>query len=340
MTKIKKINYIITTILVLVLFFVLRIMLNQGIINRYQSSVLNFLCINIILATSLNITVGCLGQINLGHAGFMSIGAYAAALFTKSGILPGLPGYFVGLLIGGLLAGVVGFLIGIPALRLKGDYLAIITLAFGEIIRVLIEFFSFTGGAQGLKSIPWMQDFNIIYFLMVLSVAFMYSLMTSRHGRAVLAIREDEIASEASGINTTYYKTFAFVFSAIFAGIAGGMFAHNIGIIVPKQFDYNYSINFLVMVVFGGMGSFTGSIFSAVILTILPEFLRSFADYRMIIYSLALILMMIFRPTGIFGRKEFNLTSITKKLLPNKEGVKSWQNRYYRQKIYQLLLVV
>ncbi|NLY09670.1 MAG: branched-chain amino acid ABC transporter permease, partial [Tissierellia bacterium] len=242
MNKLKKINYTVTAVLVIILFIVLRLMLNYGLINRYQSSVLNFLCINIILATSLNITVGCLGQINLGHAGFMSIGAYAAALFTKSGILPGLPGYFVGLIIGGILAGIIGFLIGIPALRLKGDYLAIITLAFGEIIRVLIEFFKFTGGAQGLKSIPWMQDFNIIYFLMVISVVFMYSLMTSRHGRAVLAIREDEIASEASGINTTYYKTFAFIISAVFAGIAGGMFAHNIGIIVPKQFDYNYSI--------------------------------------------------------------------------------------------------
>lgn len=323
MSRIKKINYAVTLALVIILFIILRVSLNLGIINRYQSSILNFLCINIILATSLNVTVGCLGQINLGHAGFMSIGAYAAALFTKSGLIPGVPGYLVGLLIGGALAGVIGFLIGIPALRLKGDYLAIITLAFGEIIRVLIEFFKFTGGAQGLKSIPWMQDFTVIYFLMVCSVIFMYSLMTTRHGRAVLAIREDEIAAEASGINTTYYKTFAFIISAIFAGIAGGMYAHNIGIIVPKQFDYNYSVNILVMVVFGGMGSFTGSIISAIVLTILPEFLRSFADYRMIIYSLALILIMLFRPTGLLGRKEFSLTEVTSKIFKNKEEVKS-----------------
>lgn len=331
MSRIKKINYAVIVALVLILFIILRISLNLGLINRYQSSVLNFLCINIILATSLNVTVGCLGQINLGHAGFMSIGAYAAAIFTKSGLIPGLPGYLVGLLIAGALAGLIGFLIGIPALRLKGDYLAIITLAFGEIIRVLIEFFSFTGGAQGLKSIPWMQDFTIIYFLMVCSVAFMYSLMTTRHGRAVLAIREDEIAAEASGINTTYYKTFAFIISAIFAGIAGGIYAHNIGIIVPKQFDYNYSVNILVMVVFGGMGSFTGSIISAIVLTILPEFLRSFADYRMIIYSLALILIMIFRPTGLLGRKEFSLSKVTSKIFKNKEEVKSWpkKNLFY-----------
>lgn len=315
MPKQKKLNYILTLLLVILLFGVLQGMLSAGIINRYQSSILNFMCINIILAASLNVTVGLLGQINLGHAGFMSIGAYTAALFTKSMIIPGLPGYFVGLILGGITAGFIGFLVGIPALRLKGDYLAIITLAFGEIIRVLIEFFEFTGGAQGLKSIPWMQEFPVIYFLTVLCVVLMYSLMTTRHGRAVLAIREDEIASEASGINTTYYKTFAFVVSAVFAGIAGGMYAHNVGIIVPKQFDYNYSINVLVMVVLGGMGSFTGSIFSAIVLTALPELLRSFADYRMIVYSLALILIMIFRPTGLLGRKEFNFTRFTSKLI-------------------------
>lgn len=327
MPKLKKINYISTFILIILLFAVVQFLLSNGIINRYQSSILNFMCINIVLASSLNVTVGILGQINLGHAGFMSIGAYTAALFTKSMIIPGLPGYFVGLLLGGVTAGFIGFLVGIPALRLKGDYLAIITLAFGEIIRVLIEFFDFTGGAQGLKSIPWVQDFPIIYFLTVISVVLMYSLMTSRHGRAVLAIREDEIASEASGVNTTYYKTFAFVVSAIFAGIAGGMYAHNVGILIPKQFDYNYSINILVMVVLGGMGSFTGSIISAIVLTILPELLRSFADYRMILYSLALVLIMLFRPTGLLGRKEFNFSNITKRFI-NKKEVSKWKNQY------------
>lgn len=327
MPKLKKINYISTLVLIILLFGVVQFLLTNGIINRYQSSILNFICINIVLATSLNVTVGVLGQINLGHAGFMSIGAYTAALFTKSMIIPGIPGYFVGLILGGVTAGFIGFLVGIPALRLKGDYLAIITLAFGEIIRVLIEFFDFTGGAQGLKSIPWVQDFPIIYFVTVVSVVLMYSLMTSRHGRAVLAIREDEIASEASGINTTYYKTFAFVVSAIFAGIAGGMYAHNVGILVPKQFDYNYSINILVMVVLGGMGSFTGSIISAIVLTILPELLRSFADYRMILYSLALILIMLFRPTGLLGRKEFNFSSITGRFF-KKEEVSKWKNQY------------
>ncbi|NLY20256.1 MAG: branched-chain amino acid ABC transporter permease, partial [Tissierellia bacterium] len=271
------------------------------------------------LAVSLNVVVGCLGQITLGHAGFMSIGAYAAALFTKAGIIPGIPGYIVGLLLGGVLAGLVGLLIGIPALRLKGDYLAIITLAFGEIIRALIEYFDFTGGAQGLNGIPRFQNFTLIYIIMIISVTLMFSVMTSRHGLMVLSIREDEIAAEATGVNTTYYKVFAFVLSAVFAGIAGGIYAHQMGIITARQFDYNHSINILVMVVLGGMGSFTGATISAAVLTILPELLRGFSDYRMIVYSLSLILMMLFRPTGLLGRKEFGITKYITKMLNNFE---------------------
>lgn len=279
-----------------------------------------FICINIILAVSLNITVGCLGQITIGHAGFMSVGAYAAALFAKAGFLSGFPNYIVALIVGGVVAGVIGIIIGIPALRLYGDYLAIITLAFGEIIRVLIEYFNFTGGAQGLRKIPKLNNLGIIYLIMAACVMMMYSLMTSRHGRAILSIRDDEIASGASGVNTTYYKTFAFTVSAIFAGIAGGIYAHNLGILGAKQFDFNYSINILVMVVLGGMGSFTGSIISAIVLTILPEVLREFADYRMIVYSLLLILTMIFRPTGLLGRKEFQISKYINKVLKHKGG--------------------
>lgn len=224
-----------------------------------------------------------------------------------------------------MVAGVVGIIIGIPALRLKGDYLAIITLAFGEIIRVLIEYFDFTGGAQGLTGIMRYRNFGVIYIIMVLCFVFMYSAMTTRHGRAILAIREDEIATEASGVNITYYKTLAFTLSAVFAGIAGGVYAHYMGIIGAKQFDYNYSINILVMVVLGGMGSFTGATISAIVLTLLPEILRGFASYRMIIYSLLLIVMMIFRPVGLLGRKEFSMTEIAKRILgrKSKERVKN-----------------
>lgn len=329
MTRNKKQTYVATVFLLLFLYFVLAglqkdgILSNmlgadRGIIRSHWSSVINFICINIILATSLNITVGCLGQINLGHAGFMSVGAYAGALFLKAVPWEGAAAYFPALLIGGLCAGVVGFLIGIPALRLKGDYLAIITLGFGEIIRVLIQYFDFTGGAQGLQGIPKMQNFTLIFFLMCASVALMFSIMTSRHGRVVLAIREDEIAAAAAGVDTTRTKTFAFTLSAVFAGIAGTMYAANIGAITAAYFDYNQSINLLVMVVLGGMGSFTGSTLSAIVLTLLPELLRSFNEYRMILYALILVLLMIFRPMGLLGREEFQLSKVIARLFPSK----------------------
>lgn len=284
------------------------LLVHSSMFSRYQISVIILICINIILAVSLNITVGCLGQITIGHAGFMSVGAYTAALFSKSALVAGVPGFLIALILGGIMSGIIGVIIGIPALRLNGDYLAIITLAFGEIIRVFIEYFDFTGGAQGLRGIPKFNNFDLIYWIMIFSVILMFSLMTSRHGRAILAIREDEIASSASGINTTYYKTFAFTLSAIFAGIAGGIYAHNLGVLGAKQFDYNYSINILVMVVLGGMGSFTGSIIAAIVLTLLPEVLREFSDYRMIAYAVILIFMMIFRPKGLLGREEFRLS--------------------------------
>lgn len=315
MNKTKKISYITTIAIVLILYFILIGLMQAGIISRFAKGILILIAINIILAVSLNVTVGCLGQITLGHAGFMSVGAYSAALFTKSGIIPGIPGYLVGILVGGAVAGLIGIIVGVPALRLKGDYLAIITLAFGEIIRVLIEYFNFTGGAQGLIGIPRYQNFSIIFFVTVFSVAAMFSIMTSRHGRAVLAIREDEIASDAAGIDTTFYKTFAFTISAIFAGVAGALYAHHMGVLGAKQFDYNYSIAILVMVVLGGMGSFTGATLSAVVLTILPEALRGFNDYRMILYSLILIIMMLFRPIGLLGRKEFEITKIIEKFI-------------------------
>ena len=313
MSKNKFLSYIATFVLLALLYVTLVFLVNNRIISRYETNILIIVCINIILAVSLNATVGCLGQITIGHAGFMSVGAYAAALFTKSGMVTGLPGYFLALLIGGVVAGVIGVIIGIPALRLKGDYLAIITLAFGEIIRVLIEYFDFTGGAQGLRGITRYSNIEVILVITVVSVMMMFSLLTSRHGRAVLSIRDDEIASEASGVNTTYYKTLAFVISAVFAGIAGGIYAHHLGILGAKQFDFNYSINILTMVVLGGMGSFTGSILSAIVLTVVPEILREFSEYRMILYSLLLILTMIFRPTGLLGRKEFQITKVIEK---------------------------
>lgn len=320
MNKFRSKNLIINALGVTLLFTVLFVLIKMGIINKYLSGIVMLICINVVLAISLNIAAGCLGQMALGHAGFMSLGAYSAALFTKSHLIPGIPGYLVGLLIGGIIAAIAAFLIGMPALRLKGDYLAIVTLAFCEIIRVLIEFFNFTGGAKGLTGIKLYKNFPMIYIIMVISVAAMYTFMKSRHGRAILAIREDEIAAEASGIKTTYYKTLGFVYSAFFAGIAGGMYAHYIGILGAKYFDFNKSIDILVMVVLGGLGSFTGSAIAATVLTVLPEVLRGFNDYRMLIYAVMLIAMMIFRPSGLLGKKEFNLTNFLNRLtLPQRK---------------------
>ncbi|EJU19878.1 branched-chain amino acid ABC transporter, permease protein [Peptoanaerobacter stomatis] len=317
MNTFKKKNFIINIFGVTAVFLLVNFLMKIGIITNYLSGIMILVCINMVLAISLNITAGCLGQMALGHAGFMSIGAYTAGLFTKSGLIPGFAGYIVALILGGLVAAIIGLGIGIPALRLKGDYLAILTLAFCEIIRVLIEFFKFTGGAKGLTGIKLYKNFSVIYIIMVLCVFMMYTFMKSRHGRAILSIREDEIASEASGINPTFYKTLAFVYSAFFAGLAGGMYAHYIGILGAKNFDFNKSIDILVIVVLGGLGSFTGSAIGAIVLTVLPELLRGFNDYRMFIYSIILILMMIFRPYGLLGTKEFSLTNLIDRALPN-----------------------
>lgn len=309
-------KYILNLIVIIFIYVVMMGLTNAGIITKYVTGIITMICINIVLAVSLNLTTGCLGQIALGHAGFMSVGAYTAAIFSKAQLISGPGGYFIALLLGGLFAAVIGIIIGIPALRLRGDYLAIITLAFGEIIRVIIENLTFTGGAQGLRSIPktasffpdWVPSTLPVFTIMVISVFLMATLMYSRHGRAILAIREDDIASEASGINNTFYRTLAFTVSAFFAGVAGGMFAHYIGILGAKSFDFNRSIEILVIVVLGGLGSFTGSIVAAILLTALPELLRQFSDYRMLAYAMALIVMMIFKPSGLFGTYEISLT--------------------------------
>lgn len=302
---------------VLLLYAFMMTLFSSGTLTNYHEGILIMACINVVLAVSLNLATGCLGQIALGHAGFMSVGAYTAALFTKSVTLPYNMHYFVGLLLGGLMAALCGLIIGIPALRLKGDYLAIITLGFGEIIRVIIENLSFTGGAQGLRKIPNLSTLPIVFWIAVLSVVLIFNVMRSRFGRSILAVREDDIASEACGINNTFYKTLAFTLAAFLAGIAGGMFAHYIGILGAKSFGFVRSIDILVMVVLGGLGSFTGSIVSAVFLTIFPEMLREFSDYRMLIYSIALVAIMIFKPSGLLGRYEFSMTKILSKIKSN-----------------------
>jgi branched-chain amino acid transport system permease protein len=246
----------------------------------------------------------------------MAVGAYASAIFMKATELPNFVAFPIGIILGGIVAAIFGFIIGIPALRLKGDYLAIITLGFGEIIRVVllnidgVLGFNFTYGASSLKTIPKTTTF-INTFICVFIVCFIiHTVMKSRHGRAVLSIRENEIAAESCGINTTYYKTMAFVMSAFFAGVAGSLYAGYVGILNPSSFAFMKSIEILVMVVLGGMGSMVGSVISATGLTVLPEFLRTFSEYRMVIYSLLLIVVMIFKPTGLMGTYDFSMSRL------------------------------
>ncbi|MEM1484725.1 branched-chain amino acid ABC transporter permease [Oscillospiraceae bacterium PP1C4] len=325
MTKTKKASYIINLIGLIVLFFAILGLSSAGVLSKYMMTIIMLVCINIVLAVSLNLTVGFLGQIALGHAGFMSIGAYAAALFSKNFMTHVAKGpmadvrFILALLVGGVAAACFGVIVGIPALRLKGDYLAIITLGFGEIIRVIIENVSFTGGAQGLRGIPRIANFSMVFWVTAICVAIMFAFVRSRHGRAIMAIREDDIASEASGIPNTYYKVLAFTLTAFFAGIAGAIYAHQYAILAPKTFGFLRSIELIVIVVLGGMGSITGSVIAAIGLTVLPEALRAFSEYRMLAYSVALIVVMIFKPSGLLGTYEFSLTGFLMKFQKSKD---------------------
>ena len=280
----------------ILLYFILTFLISSGIISNYWLGIIMIAGINIILASSLNLATGYLGQLTLGHAGFMSVGAYVSALCSIHLELP----FIASLLMGAIIAAIIGVIIGIPTLRLKGDYLCIITLAFNEIIRVIMVNLSITNGSKGLVGIPRSTNFAIVFFSAAVTVFVIYSIVKSRHGRAIISIREDETASELSGIPTNYYKILAFAISAFFAGLAGGLYAHYITVISPKVFDYNKSVEILVIVVLGGMGNWKGSIIAAIVMTILPEYLRAFSQYRMLLYAAILIIAMILKEKNIF----------------------------------------
>lgn len=266
-----------------------------GILGRYETGILVSICINIILVVSLNVTTGFLGQLTLGHAGFMAVGAYTAAFCTKEllSFLPTPLAFSLALFIGGVMALFFGVVIGVPTLRLKGDYLAIITLAFGEVIRTVLLNLKIVGGAKGYTGIARLTNFSWAFGIMIFTIITIVLLMKSKHGRAILSVREDEIAAEASGISSANYKILAFVFAAFFAGIAGGLYAHYMGILEPRTFGFNKSIEILVMVVLGGMGNIPGAILATTILTILPELLRDASSYRTLVYAVVLIGMML-----------------------------------------------
>jgi len=286
-------------------------------LNPYIYRVVVLCSINVILALSLNLVNGITGQFSIGHAGFMAVGAYASAAYTVYAV-PLLFGphydqhawltsaaFLLAILVGGLVSAVAGFLVGLPSMRLRGDYLAIVTLGFGEIIRVAILNIDAVGGARGFAGIPPRTNLAWVLGGAWLTFAVIRNLMRSFHGRALLAIREDEIAAEALGVPTTRYKVTAFVIGAFFAGVAGALFSHYT-YLHTNSFTFMKSIEVVIMVVLGGMGSLTGSILGAVLLTALPELLRFASAERLIIYSLLLIVLMIARPQGILGRRELS----------------------------------
>ena len=297
---------IIGRILAVVLAYALiTFLIKGGVLNRQYTSLIVPIGVNIMLAVSLNLVTGFLGELSLGHAGFMSLGAYAGALFTLNTDMGDLPSIIVAMLIGGVVAAIFGFLIGVPVLRLQGDYLAIVTLAFGEIIKSILNALKFTNGPKGLSKIPLIsnyQHYTLVFIVTVITILVISNIVDSRHGRAVCSVRDNYIAAESIGVHVSRFKIMAFVVSAFFAGVAGALYAHNVGIIKPTTFDYNKSIEILVIVVLGGMGSIRGSIIAAVILTILPEMLRGADNLRMLLYSIVLIAMMLFNQSGLKER--------------------------------------
>lgn len=276
-------------------------------INEYYLRVIINCGIACILAMSLNLINGFAGQFSLGHAGFMGVGAYVSAtLTTLTGIafFQTTVGVECAVLVGGCAAALAGYLVGLPSLRLRGDYLAIVTLGFGEIIRIVILNIEAVGGPRGLPGIPRSADFFWVYFWTFVTFVFLWRLIRSSRGRAILSVREDEIAAESMGVNIARYKIVAFVISSFFAGVAGALFAHYQGFIDPGSFNFVRSVEVVIMVVIGGMGSLSGSIIGALLVTCLPEALRVFERYRLVIFPAILILLMLVRPMGILGHHE------------------------------------
>ncbi|GFI47236.1 ribose import permease protein RbsC [Lachnospiraceae bacterium] len=350
MKKLKLSKYskenIITYGLVIAVWAVMQILINGGKVSSLMQGLLVPLCVYVILAVSLNLTVGILGELSLGHAGFMCVGAFIGAFFSRymqNTIGQGFLRFILAILIGALCAGAIGFLIGMPVLRLRGDYLAIVTLAFGEIIQNIINVlyigrdsnglhFSMKdslslglaedgdviiNGAQGITGTPKDSNFTIGIILIIITLIVVLNLIHSRDGRAIMSIRDNLIAAESVGINITKYKLMAFSISAALAGMAGVLYSHNLNNLMatPKNFGYNMSIMILVFVVLGGIGNIKGSIISAIILTLLPELLRGLSNYRMLIYSIVLIIMMLFNwsPKLIELRKRYSLKRLLKK---------------------------
>lgn len=285
------------------LYILIQLLIDFDVIGSFWVLNIVLICINIILAVSLNLINGFTGQFSIGHAGFMAVGAYLSAVVTVKFHLP----FLVAILVGAIGAGILGFIIGLPTLRLSGDYLAIATLGLGEIIRITILNISYVGGASGFMGIPRYTTFAWVFFAAIFTIFFIKNFINSSHGRACISVRENEIAAEAMGVDTTKYKVLAFTIGAAFAGVAGALFSHYFYIAHPASFTFMRSFDILTMVVLGGLGSISGSITGAVLLTFVSAALAGYPEWRMVIYSLLLIVLMLYRPQGLFGNKELSL---------------------------------
>ncbi|CAG9620924.1 branched-chain amino acid ABC transporter permease [Sutcliffiella rhizosphaerae] len=293
---------------------VVQFLITGELLNIFYTNTLFFIGINIILAVSLHLIIGITGQFSIGHAGFLAVGAYASAIITMKLGLP----FSLAILVGGLSAAFAGMLIGIPTLRLKGDYLAIATLGFGEIVRIVFLNIDYVGGASGM-TVSQQTTWPWLFAGILVTIIVIRNFTNSTHGRACISIRENEVAADAMGINTTFYKVIAFVIGSFFAGVAGAFYAHNFYIIQPTNFGFLKSFDILILVVLGGLGSMSGAVISAIFLTIVSTFLQSYPEVRMILYSLILIIVMIYRPQGLLGTRE--LTSFMKFGKSSKGGV-------------------
>ena len=311
----RYVRNLLVALAVLAVLYGLDFVFQGRLINPYFSRIIMLCGIAITLAVSLNLINGFTGQFSIGHAGFMAVGAYTSAYFSVNygarlavTLGDGHVGWFIALilatLVGAFFAGVAGLLVGVPSLRLKGDYLAIVTLGFGQIIVVFLNNIEAIGGARGYSGIPIVKSFFWIFLIAVLTIVIVYNIVNSAFGRALISIREDEIAAEAMGVNTTRYKVSAFVISSALAGAGGVLLAHFDGYLNPKSFEFIKSFEILIMIILGGLGSIVGSVLGAILLTVLPEALRGFAEYRMVIYSLLLIILMITRPQGLLGKTD------------------------------------
>ena len=302
------------------LYFLITTLRKHKILNGYIVQVLMIAGINTIMTLSLNLINGFTGQFCIGHAGFMSLGAYGSAVITtlvfggKSHTAAAMqPVVFVlGLIVGGTVAAIVGALIGLPSLKLKGDYLAIVTLAFGEIVRAILRLIKPIGAARGMIGIPNYTNIGWIIFFVTLTMWLMRNLIYSPYGRAFIAIRDNEIAADTMGINTTTYKIMSFCIAAFIAGVAGGLYSHVLSFIQPDSFSFAKSSDFLVYLYAGGSGSMTGSLVGAVLLTVLPEVLRFLSDWRLAIYAVVLVIVMLYRSEGLCGNYEFPFMRISR----------------------------